>query len=106
MCDFLTLFPQLVQGGYWCVALSCGLYSVFMKCDWYRSDEPATEAIRMVSSFADRILWSLCMAWFVFACTTGRAGEQVKVHSDITPLVFHSLALNEDNDAAVFLLLL
>ncbi|XP_077536431.1 nose resistant to fluoxetine protein 6-like isoform X2 [Haemaphysalis longicornis] len=64
----------LVQGGYWCVALSCGLYSVFMKCDWYRSDEPATEAIRMVSSFADRILWSLCMAWFVFACTTGRAG--------------------------------
>lgn len=65
---------KVLQCACWCFGLSCGLYCLFMKYDWYRSDGRATEARRMLYAFTDRILWSICLAWFVFACATNRAG--------------------------------
>lgn len=65
---------KVLQGACWCLGLSCGLYCLFMKHDWYRSDGRATEARRMLYAFTDRILWSICLSWFVFACASNRAG--------------------------------
>lgn len=45
-----------------------------MKIEWYRSSERAAESKRVFYAFTDRILWSICVAWFVFACSTGRGG--------------------------------
>ncbi|XP_049516956.1 nose resistant to fluoxetine protein 6-like [Dermacentor silvarum] len=45
-----------------------------MKLEWSRSDERGTETNRMFVAFIDRILWSVCLAWFSFACITGRGG--------------------------------
>ncbi|XP_050052461.2 nose resistant to fluoxetine protein 6-like [Dermacentor andersoni] len=47
---------------------------MFMKIEWYRSYQRPTETRRLFVAFTDRILWSICLAWFVFACATGRGG--------------------------------
>ncbi|KAH7982760.1 hypothetical protein HPB52_006941 [Rhipicephalus sanguineus] len=44
------------------------------KLDWNINGERASETKRMVTAFIDRILWSVCIAWFWFTCTTGRGG--------------------------------
>ncbi|XP_070385945.1 nose resistant to fluoxetine protein 6-like isoform X2 [Dermacentor albipictus] len=65
---------KMIQALLWCTALFCGLCCLFMKLAWNRSEERRTETIRMFAAFSDRILWSICMAWFSFACITGRGG--------------------------------
>ncbi|KAH6944363.1 hypothetical protein HPB50_002753 [Hyalomma asiaticum] len=65
---------KMIQASLWCISLFCGLYCLFMKIEWYRSSERATETKRMFYAFTDRILWSICVAWFVFTCATGRGG--------------------------------
>ncbi|XP_049267830.1 nose resistant to fluoxetine protein 6 [Rhipicephalus sanguineus] len=69
-----TTFEKTIQALLWCIALSCGLGCVFMKLDWNINGERASETKRMVTAFIDRILWSVCIAWFWFTCTTGRGG--------------------------------
>ncbi|XP_049522785.1 nose resistant to fluoxetine protein 6-like [Dermacentor silvarum] len=49
-----------------------------MKHEWYRSDARASEVNRMLYAFTDRILWSLFLAWFVFACATSRTGPVIQ----------------------------
>ncbi|CAN7941203.1 unnamed protein product [Ixodes hexagonus] len=65
---------KLLQAALWCVGLSCGLYNLFMKIDWYRSSNPTSEAGKLFYAFSDRIIWSICVAWITFACSTGRGG--------------------------------
>ncbi|KAK8771888.1 hypothetical protein V5799_024866 [Amblyomma americanum] len=65
---------KMIQASLWCISLFCGLYCLFMKLQWYRSDERATEIKRIFYAFTDRIFWSVCVAWFVFTCATGRGG--------------------------------
>ncbi|KAH7984330.1 hypothetical protein HPB52_019434 [Rhipicephalus sanguineus] len=65
---------KLIQASLWCISLFCGLYCIFMKIDWYRTTERASETRRLFVAFTDRILWSVCVAWFVFTCATGRGG--------------------------------
>ncbi|KAL1431718.1 hypothetical protein MTO96_013826 [Rhipicephalus appendiculatus] len=38
----------------WCLALSCGLYCLFMKHQWYCRDTRASEANRMLYAFTDQ----------------------------------------------------
>lgn len=66
--------PKVIQASLWCICLFCGLYCLFMKLEWYRSNERASEIKRLFYAFTDRILWSICVAWFVFTCATGRGG--------------------------------
>lgn len=65
---------KLVQASLWCVGLSCGFYHLFMKIDWYRSSAPTSESGKLFYAFSDRIVWSICIAWITFACSTGRGG--------------------------------
>ncbi|KAL3181649.1 hypothetical protein MRX96_036561 [Rhipicephalus microplus] len=65
---------KIIQASLWCICLFCGLYCMFMKIDWYRSTERASETRRLFVAFTDRILWSVCVAWFTFGCSTGRGG--------------------------------
>ncbi|KAL3181652.1 hypothetical protein MRX96_036563 [Rhipicephalus microplus] len=58
----------------WCIALLCGLSCVFMKLEWNMKTERPSETKRMFVAFVDRILWSSCVSWFWFTCTTGRGG--------------------------------
>ncbi|KAL1438074.1 hypothetical protein MTO96_010416 [Rhipicephalus appendiculatus] len=69
-----TKISKMIQASLWCISLFCGLYCLFMKIEWYRSSERAAESKRMFYAFTDRILWSICVAWFVFTCSTGRGG--------------------------------
>ncbi|XP_077486043.1 nose resistant to fluoxetine protein 6-like [Amblyomma americanum] len=64
---------NIFQAACWCVALFCGLFCLFVRHAWYSRDGRAPEPTRMFYAFADRILWSVCLAWFVFACTTRKA---------------------------------
>nr|XP_037280532.1 nose resistant to fluoxetine protein 6-like [Rhipicephalus microplus] len=66
--------PGVLQAIFWCTALFCGLFCLFVKHLWYRSDGRASEPTRMAYAFIDRILWSVCVSWFVFACATCKAG--------------------------------
>lgn len=66
--------PKIIQASLWCICLFCGLYCLFMKIEWYRSNERASEVKRLFYAFTDRIFWSICVAWFVFTCATGRGG--------------------------------
>ncbi|CAN7942203.1 unnamed protein product, partial [Ixodes hexagonus] len=63
-----------VQICMWCFALACGLSCLFTKVLWYRSRIPTTEFGKVSYAFFDRILWSVCVAWITFACSTGRGG--------------------------------
>ncbi|KAL1413985.1 hypothetical protein MTO96_007800 [Rhipicephalus appendiculatus] len=45
-----------------------------MKLEWSRNGERVSETKRMFVAFIDRIIWSVCIAWFWFTCTTGRGG--------------------------------
>ncbi|KAM7304860.1 nose resistant to fluoxetine protein 6 [Ixodes scapularis] len=65
---------KLVQASLWCIGLSCGLYDLFMKIDWYRSRDPTSETGKVFFAFSDRMVWSICLAWITFACSTGRGG--------------------------------
>ncbi|KAG0445736.1 hypothetical protein HPB47_014609, partial [Ixodes persulcatus] len=65
---------KLVQASLWCIGLSCGVYDLFMKIDWYRSRDPTSETGKLFFAFSDRIVWSICLAWITFACSTGRGG--------------------------------
>lgn len=65
---------KIIQASLWCISLFCGLYCIFMKIEWYRTTERASETRRLFVAFTDRILWSVCVAWFVFTCATGRGG--------------------------------
>lgn len=69
-----TKISKIMQIFLWCIALSCGLSCVFMKLKWNGNEVMASEAKRMLVAFIDRILWSVCLAWFWFTCTTGRGG--------------------------------
>ncbi|CAN7940064.1 unnamed protein product, partial [Ixodes hexagonus] len=62
------------QALWWCFSLSCGLYCLFMKVDWYRTRNPTTELGKLCFAFFDRILWSISIAWITFACSTGKGG--------------------------------
>ncbi|CAN7989690.1 unnamed protein product, partial [Ixodes pacificus] len=62
------------QALWWCFGLTCGLYCLFMKVDWYRSRNPTTELGKLCYAFFDRILWSVSIAWIIFACSTGKGG--------------------------------
>ncbi|KAH8020938.1 hypothetical protein HPB51_010328 [Rhipicephalus microplus] len=65
---------QVFEAVLWCIALFCGLFCLFVRHLWYRSDGRASEPTRMAYAFIDRILWSMCVSWFVFACATCKAG--------------------------------
>lgn len=65
---------KTIQALFWCIALSCGLSCVFMKLEWNINSERPSETKRMFMAFIDRILWSVCIVWFWFTCTTGRGG--------------------------------
>ncbi|KAL1413987.1 hypothetical protein MTO96_007802 [Rhipicephalus appendiculatus] len=65
---------KTIQALLWCTALSCGVGCMYLKLDWNLNGERASETKRMLVAFIDRILWSVCVAWFWFACTTGRGG--------------------------------
>ncbi|KAL1438076.1 hypothetical protein MTO96_010418 [Rhipicephalus appendiculatus] len=65
---------KVMQALLWCVALFSGLCCLFLKLEWERNGEWATETKRMIVAFSDRILWSICISWFSFACITGRGG--------------------------------
>lgn len=58
----------------WTVAASCGLLCTFMKLAWYRSPEPTSHGVALLTSFFDRILWSVFLVWTTLACSAGRGG--------------------------------
>ncbi|KAH8032753.1 hypothetical protein HPB51_001451 [Rhipicephalus microplus] len=74
LCSSRGRYLQIIQASLWCICLFCGLYCMFMKIEWYRSTERASETRRLLVAFTDRILWSVCVAWFTFSCSTGRGG--------------------------------
>ncbi|KAL3222510.1 hypothetical protein MRX96_004967 [Rhipicephalus microplus] len=57
-----------------CFFSGCMTFLAIQKHLWYRSDGRASEPTRMAYAFIDRILWSMCVSWFVFACATCKAG--------------------------------
>ncbi|XP_077511561.1 nose resistant to fluoxetine protein 6-like [Amblyomma americanum] len=65
---------KMIVASLWCISLFCGLYCLFMKLEWYRSNERGSETRRTFHAFTDRIFWSVGVAWFVFTCATGRGG--------------------------------
>ncbi|KAH6934090.1 hypothetical protein HPB50_020028 [Hyalomma asiaticum] len=75
MSDFKERkITKLMQVAGWCVAVSCGLISVFAKFAWYRDPNLTSEAITLFAAFFDRILWSVLLIWITLACSSGRAG--------------------------------
>ncbi|KAH7943044.1 hypothetical protein HPB52_004119 [Rhipicephalus sanguineus] len=66
---------RIVQGFGWLVSLTCALVCVFMKLSWYRSPNPTSEAVKLLASFFDRILWAVSLSWITLACSSGRGGE-------------------------------
>ncbi|CAN8019016.1 unnamed protein product [Ixodes persulcatus] len=64
----------IAQAILWAFSLSCGMGSVFMKCEWYLYKMPTTELGKMFLAFFDRIMWSIFVAWITFACSTKRGG--------------------------------
>ncbi|XP_049519043.1 nose resistant to fluoxetine protein 6-like [Dermacentor silvarum] len=74
LVDNLSHWVDVIQTLLWLAALFSSLYCVFMKIAWYQSSEPAAEATRLFHAFTDRILWSIFVAWFTFACATRRGG--------------------------------
>nr|XP_037270381.1 nose resistant to fluoxetine protein 6-like [Rhipicephalus microplus] len=69
-----TKISKSIQAFLWCIALCCGLCCLYMKLDWNLNGGQASETKRMFAAFFDRVLWSVCISWFSFACTTGRGG--------------------------------
>ncbi|CAN7940066.1 unnamed protein product, partial [Ixodes hexagonus] len=65
---------RALQAGIWAFSLFCGLFSVFMKWEWYLYRMPTTELGKLFLAFFDRIMWSICIAWITFACSTQRGG--------------------------------
>ncbi|XP_075538428.1 nose resistant to fluoxetine protein 6-like [Dermacentor variabilis] len=59
----------------WCVSLAAGLCCLFMKIGWYQQRNPTSESGKLFAAFFDRILWSLCVSWITFACSTARGGR-------------------------------
>ncbi|XP_037517444.2 nose resistant to fluoxetine protein 6 [Rhipicephalus sanguineus] len=59
----------------WCLSLASGLCCLFMKIGWYQQRNPTTETGKLFAAFFDRILWSLCVSWVTFACSTARGGK-------------------------------
>ncbi|XP_049271196.1 O-acyltransferase like protein-like [Rhipicephalus sanguineus] len=66
---------KIVQVIGWLVSLTCALVCVFMKLAWYRSPNPTSEALKLLASFVDRILWAVSLSWITLACSSGRGGE-------------------------------
>ncbi|KAL1413992.1 hypothetical protein MTO96_007807 [Rhipicephalus appendiculatus] len=83
---------KTIQALLWCIALSCGLCSMYVKFDWNFNGDRASETKRMMAAFIDRILWSISVAWFWFACTTGRGVFKV-------PLTIQACALQQSSGA-------
>ncbi|XP_037505113.2 nose resistant to fluoxetine protein 6 [Rhipicephalus sanguineus] len=65
---------QMKQIGMWCLTLTCALATVFLKYDWNRGRGPPGEWIKIPLAFIDRLMWSFCIGWTVFACSTRRGG--------------------------------
>ncbi|XP_075734387.1 nose resistant to fluoxetine protein 6-like [Rhipicephalus microplus] len=65
---------QMKQIGMWCLTLVCALSTVFLKYDWNRGHGPRGEWIKVPLVFIDRLMWSFCISWTVFACSTRRGG--------------------------------
>nr|XP_037284188.1 nose resistant to fluoxetine protein 6-like [Rhipicephalus microplus] len=65
---------QMKQIGMWCLTLACALATVFLKYDWNRGHGPRGELIKIPLVFIDRLMWSFCISWTVFACSTRRGG--------------------------------
>ncbi|KAH6946355.1 hypothetical protein HPB50_013025 [Hyalomma asiaticum] len=65
---------KTTQALLWCLALSCGLGCLFLKLEWNLRGEEASETKRLLVAFIDRILWSVCIAWFWFMCSTSKGG--------------------------------
>lgn len=63
-----------LQAAGWFVSVSCALCCLFIKLPWYRDPEPTTELGKLVTSFFDRILWSMFLSWITLACASGRGG--------------------------------
>nr|XP_054919486.1 nose resistant to fluoxetine protein 6-like [Dermacentor andersoni] len=61
----------------WCVSLAAGLCCLFMKIGWYQQRNPTSESGKLFAAFFDRILWSLCVSWITFACSTARGDQLV-----------------------------
>lgn len=70
-----TKIYKVIQTLVWFIALFCGLLCIFTKIHWYGSSTAHTDEVtRLFDAFCDRILWSIFLAWFTFACATGRGG--------------------------------
>ncbi|XP_077553663.1 uncharacterized protein LOC144168580 [Haemaphysalis longicornis] len=61
-----------LQAAGWCLSASCGLCCAFMKWPWYRDPVPTSELGKLITSFVDRIMWSLFLSWVTLACASGR----------------------------------
>lgn len=69
-----TKISKAKQIGMWCLTLTCALACLFLKYDWNRGRGPTDQWIKIPLSFIDRMMWSLCISWTVFACATRRGG--------------------------------
>ncbi|KAK8762376.1 hypothetical protein V5799_026357 [Amblyomma americanum] len=65
---------KMKQVGMWCLTLTCALATVFLKYDWNRGRGPPGQWLKIPLVFIDRIMWSFCVGWTVFACSTNRGG--------------------------------
>ncbi|XP_037557843.1 nose resistant to fluoxetine protein 6 [Dermacentor silvarum] len=65
---------QTKQIGMWCLTLTCALATLFLKYDWNRGHGPTGEWIKIPLAFIERLMWSFCIGWTVFACSTRRGG--------------------------------
>lgn len=63
-----------LQAAGWFLSVGCALCCLFVKLPWYRDPEPTTEAGKLLTSFFDRILWSMFLSWITLACASGRGG--------------------------------
>lgn len=69
-----TKISKAKQLGMWCLTLTCALACLFLKYDWNRGRGPTQQWIKIPLCFIDRLMWSVCISWTVFACATRRGG--------------------------------
>lgn len=63
-----------LQAAGWFLSVGCAMCCLFIKLPWYRDPEPTTELGKLLTSFFDRILWSMFLSWITLACASGRGG--------------------------------
>ncbi|CAN8018981.1 unnamed protein product, partial [Ixodes persulcatus] len=64
----------VTEAGFWCLCIGCGLTGILTRHCWTVPTDYKGLPAKVAFAFFDRIVWSIFIAWIVFASATGRAG--------------------------------